>query len=202
MRNENRGTVAHRSEKKTNPLLATAVAVGGAGVLFAAPAAALLASPAEAHAAPTDSVGDLLGCVVGSVLRGSCVGATQNAVTPAAVSAESPLTDPLLNIAGEIPVLNLFIGNGADGSAFHPNGFNGGIFAGSGGNGYSPGTPGANGGRGGSAGLFIGDGGAGGNGANGDATHAGGNGGAGGAAFIGNGGAGGNGGNGGTGPTA
>jgi hypothetical protein len=98
--------------------------------------------------------------------------------------------DPFLDLAGRIPILDIFIGNGADGTAFNPNGANGGLLIGSGGDGYSSTTVGTAGGNGGNAGFFIGHGGSGGAGANGDATHAGSDGGSGGngATFIGNGG--------------
>jgi hypothetical protein len=46
-------------------------------------------------------------------------------------------SDPFLNLAGGIPILNIFIGNGADGTAFNPNGANGGLLIGSGGDGPS-----------------------------------------------------------------
>ena len=64
-----------------------------------------------------------------------------------------------MDIAGQIPILNDFVGNGADGTASHPDGYNGGILIGNGGNGYSPTTPGANGGNGGNGGMVFGSGG-------------------------------------------
>ena len=47
------------------------------------------------------------------------------------------LLDPLFDIAGLIPGLNIFVGNGVDGTATIPNGGNAGILAGNGGNGFS-----------------------------------------------------------------
>jgi len=73
------------------------------------------------------------------------------------------------------------IGNGADGTAAHPDGYPGGLLDGNGGNG-------ADGGDGGNAGLLAGTGG---HGADGTADHP--NGGNGGDAYVGNGGNGGNG---------
>ena len=70
--------------------------------------------------------------------------------------------DPIFEFFGAIPFVKIFIGNGADGTAAHPNGGNAGWFAGNGGDGFSPTVPGTNGGNGGSAGWFIGDGGKGG----------------------------------------
>ena len=112
--------------------------------------------------------------------------------------------DPLLGIAGQIPVLNIFIGDGADGTAAHPDGGNAGMFLGNGGAGYTPTTVGATGGNGGNGG-FLGNGGTGGTGGPGGfsslgAAIAGGDGGDGGhGGFIGSGGNGGAGGNGATG---
>ncbi|WP_293059131.1 PGRS repeat-containing protein [Mycobacterium sp.] len=85
------------------------------------------------------------------------------------------------------------IGNGAPGTAAHPDGGAGGLLFGDGGAGWNSTAAGVAGGNGGSAGLF-GDGGAGGNGG---AGAAGGDGGAGGY-LIGDGGVGGNGGDGST----
>ena len=59
------------------------------------------------------------------------------------------------------------VGNGADGTAAHPNGYDGGILSGNGGNGYSePAGSGLPGGNGGNAGM-RGNGGNGGNGGSG-----------------------------------
>src|SRR4051794_28690215 len=194
-----RVTGAHRSQRKARPLAATVATIGGAGMILAAPAVALLANPAQAQAAPTDGIEDLLGCAVTSLTQGdSCLTDLSDARTRN-VTDSRMYYDPFLDVAGAIPGLNTFIGNGADGTAAHPDGFNAGLFIGNGGDGYSPTEVGAAGGNGGNGAMF-GNGGAGGNGADGDATHAGGSGGAGGAAgSIGNGGIGGIGGDGGTG---
>jgi hypothetical protein len=45
----------------------------------------------------------------------------------------------LVNTVGEIPVVKIFIGNGADGTASHSNGHNGGILLRSGGAGFDGG---------------------------------------------------------------
>jgi hypothetical protein len=202
-RSNYRGTGAHRPQKKARPLVATAAAVSGAGLLLAGPAAALLANPGEAHAAPgtpapQQPITSLFGCVLGSANPAENCDAGDNVASARGLGNGLALAnlDPFLDIAGGIPILNIFVGNGADGTALHPNGYNGGFFIGSGGDGLSATTAGTNGGTGGKAGLIFGKGGAGGNGANGDATHVGGNGGNGGAGamFIGNGGSGGSGG--------
>ena len=131
--------------------MATATVIGGAGFVLGAPAAVLMAA-SEAQAAP---------------------------VLPAPLQFEIPgldffgtgglsaaLLDPFFDMAGLIPGLNMFIGNGVDGTATSPNGGNAGLFAGNGGNGFSRVIPGTgDGGNGGNGGLFIGDGGNGGNGA-------------------------------------
>jgi len=186
----------HRAQRKSHPFAATAAAVGGAGLVVAAPAAALLAMPGRAQAAPAPT--GLIGCVL--TLNGDCLD-NQSTAIGSSLTDGMATAEPFLDIASGIPIVNIFIGNGADGTAAHPNGFNGGIFAGSGADGYSPTTAGANGGRGGNAGIFYGNGGRGGDGADGNSLVAGGNGGGGGngSMFIGNGGAGGNGGQGGNG---
>ena len=58
----------HVGQKKARPLV---IAIGGAGLLLAAPAAALLANPGAAQAAPAD---DLFGCVL-APLGSDCLGA-------------------------------------------------------------------------------------------------------------------------------
>ncbi|MDF2830275.1 MAG: Uncharacterized protein K0R01_3558, partial [Mycobacterium sp.] len=76
------------------------------------------------------------------------------------------LLNPLFDVAGMIPLLNVFIGNGIDGTAANPNGGAAGLFAGNGGDGFSRTIAGTGrGGIGGAAGLFIGNGGRGGAGA-------------------------------------
>ncbi|WP_415837764.1 PGRS repeat-containing protein, partial [Smaragdicoccus niigatensis] len=82
--------------------------------------------------------------------------------------------------------------NGADGTADHPDGQNGGLIRGNGGNGYDSTTDGVSGGNGGSGGRFSGNGG---NGGDGGSAAAGGNGGNAGR-LRGDGGSGGNGGSG------
>src|SRR5882757_2456748 len=198
-----RGTGSRRGRKQVRPFAATTALIGGAGVVLGAPVAALFIGSGVAQAAPlvsppSDLCTSLVGCnnpsasLTGSSLFGPSAALT---IVPAGPSVADPFgfTNAFFNLAGAIPGLNLFIGNGADGTAAHPDGFNGGLFAGSGGNGFSPTAVGASGGNGGSAGLFVGNGGAGGAGADGNFFTVGGNGGNGGAAgmFVGNGGAGG-----------
>ena len=208
-----RVTDSQRSRRR--PLAATAAAIGGAGLVLGAPAAALVAAPA-AQAAPVASVPqqlpDLGGLFGGLDLFG---GSGLGGLT-------SLFPSTFLDFAGFIPGLNIFIGNGADGLLPGADGGDAGLFIGNGGNGadgiFNPLTGTSNdGGNGGNAGIFFGDGGNGGDGVNGrpaeyllgaqilpaaEATD-GGNGGSG-AFFIGNGGAGGNGGEGrdGVNPTA
>ena len=176
----NRGTGSRRSRKPRRPLAATAAAIGGAGIVLAAPGAAFMAAP-EAQAQTGIAIIDSLFGLTGlSGVSGTLVGTATG------------LEDTFFAIAGQIPILNAFIGNGADGTAENPDGGNAGIIAGNGGTGYSftvaadgAAAFGAAGGNGGNAGLFIGNGGNGGNGGPGNALLAtpvpGGNGGNGGA---------------------
>src|SRR5690349_1319936 len=105
------------------PLLTAAVAIGSAGLILGAPCAGL------AHAAPVlapQQFGNLgnLGNLFGS---GGLSG-----------------FDAVFGFFNMVPIVNMFISNGADGTAQHPDGFNGGMLFGRGGNGFSPTTPGAN----------------------------------------------------------
>jgi hypothetical protein len=82
-RSNYRGTGAHRSQKKARPLVATAAAVGGAGLVLAGPAAALPANPVEAHAAPAiptpqQPITNLFGCALGSATPGENCDAGDN----------------------------------------------------------------------------------------------------------------------------
>ncbi|WP_344994487.1 PGRS repeat-containing protein, partial [Tsukamurella soli] len=70
---------------------------------------------------------------------------------------------PLVAALGQIPVVDVFIGDGTNGTATDPDGGAGGLLIGDGGAGYDETAAGVSGGDGGSAGL-IGDGGAGGSG--------------------------------------
>lgn len=118
------------------------------------------------------------------------------------VSVEAASANPLLD-AINTPTMTLLgrplIGDGANGTASHPNGGAGGLLWGNGGNGFSQPAGGGTGGYGGDAGL-VGNGGAGGNGgaANGSGTGGQGGGGGNGGWLWGNGGKGGTGGLGGT----
>src|SRR3954466_8268126 len=147
-----RGKGRHRAQTKSRRLVATAAAVGGAGLVLSAPAAALLAMPGEAHAAPALPIPtSLFGCFLGSTVGDECL-AGDNAGLAASLTEGLATAQPFLDMAGGIPIVNIFIGNGADGTAAHPNGFNGGLLIGNGGNGFSPTTVGASGGSGGRGG--------------------------------------------------
>jgi hypothetical protein len=112
------------------------VAIGGAGIALSAPAAALLVNPGVAQAAPPPASDPLC------PLFGSCMPASVGS-TVASLAGPGNLADPFgvptafFGLAGAIPIVNVFIGNGGGGTAVHPVGFNGGIFA------ASPCRPGA-----------------------------------------------------------
>ena len=117
-----------RSRRPARPLVATAAAIGGAGLVLAAPGAALMANPAEAQAQPIDL----------SALTSLFGGSFAIPLTPAGLVGTAGSTfDPILDIATAIPFLNLFVGNGPDGTAASPNGGNAiGLFVGNGGDGF------------------------------------------------------------------
>ena len=146
--------------RSIRPLATTAAVIGGAGVVLCAPGAALLVAPAAQAApyvsAPASPPNDL--CVVMTGCNNIPAGNLFGAAALSAGTTTDPFT-ALFDLAGAIPGVNLLIGNGADGTAAHPNGFNGGLFAGSGGDGYSSTIAGADGGHGGNAGWFWGNGG-------------------------------------------
>src|SRR5690348_10706749 len=143
-----RGNGRHRAQAKSRRLVATAVAVGGAGLVLSAPAAALLAMPGEAHAAPlAPTPNGLFGCIVGTTTGDECL-AGDSAGLGDSLTASLATAQPFLDVAGGIPIVNIFIGNGADGTAAHPNGFNGGLLIGNGGNGFNATGVGASGGAG------------------------------------------------------
>jgi hypothetical protein len=153
------------SERSRKQLVAV---IGGVGVVLAAPAAGLMA-PSEAHAAPVIPVPQQV--IPGFAFFGSS-------------GLSAALLDPIFDIFGLVPGLNIFIGNGADGTATSPNGGNAGLLFGNGGNGFSRTIPGTgDGGNGGAAGqggfvpFFTGSGTLG-KGGNGGAGGAGGDGGA------------------------
>jgi hypothetical protein len=160
-------------------MLATAAFIGGAGIMAAASVVAFLAAPA-ASAQPQSR------CAT-SVLTTTCassdptLGDGSIAELAARLTARSPsdpfaslLNSPVMDFAGRVPLLTLFVGNGMDGTSLHPNGFNGGFFIGNGGDGLNSTTPCVPGGNGGN-GWLIGSGGKCGNGysdirTSGDAT--------------------------------
>ncbi|HEX7825967.1 MAG TPA: hypothetical protein VF477_13780, partial [Mycobacterium sp.] len=95
-RSSHRGTGGARSTMKARPL-ATAVAISGAGVVLAFPAAALLATPGVANATPSQC--QLPACLGGAApVTPSIFGAS---FAPALVS---PVADP---VAGLNPLINL-----------------------------------------------------------------------------------------------
>src|SRR5262245_19948565 len=100
------------SQSTVRPLAATAAAIGSAGLIIGAPAAGLLAAPGLAQAAPvvpaplqSGGLGDLFGSSGLSSLFGSGSGL--------GLGSFSSFLTPVFDIAGAIPVLNIFIGNGA-----------------------------------------------------------------------------------------
>src|SRR4051794_7455598 len=113
----------------TRPVKATVAAIGGAGIVLSAPAAALLAAPPESAAQSTASLTSLFGPNLGGIA--------------------GQVLNPIFTIAGLVPGLNIFIGNGLDGTAANPNGGKAGILAGNGGRGFSTTKPGTKGGNGG-----------------------------------------------------
>src|SRR5882757_3353950 len=141
----NQGSGSHQAQRPVRHLVATAAVISGAGIVLGAPVAALFIGSGVAQAAPLVSAptdlcsSSVAGCNDPSATGSSLFGAS----TALAALPTGDLADPfgLMNaffdLAGAVPGLNLFIGNGADGTAAHPDGFNGGLFAGSGGNGYS-----------------------------------------------------------------
>ena len=69
-----RGKHRHASNRSRNlgrPLVTTVAAIGGTGLVLTAPAAALLANPGQAQAAPVIPT-DLFGCLL-SPLGGECL---------------------------------------------------------------------------------------------------------------------------------
>ena len=122
----NRGTDSRRSRKPKRPLLATAAAIGGAGLILATPGAALMAAPGKRRPRRWS--------------RRRCKQGDLDFFGTGGLSA-APF-DPIFELFGAIPFVKIFIGNGADGTAANPNGGNAGLFAGNGGDGFSPTVPG------------------------------------------------------------
>ena len=139
LQKSNRGGGSRRMRKPVRPLVATMI--GGAGIVLGAPVAALFTGSGVAQAAPlvsaplqppTDLCGGLIGCndlVASSVpSTGSSLFGGSAALTalPAGTNLGDPfgIANAFLDVAGTIPGLNLFFGNGADGTAAHPDGFN------------------------------------------------------------------------------
>src|SRR5690349_1087639 len=136
------------SKRTSKGIAATAAAIGSAGLILGAPAAGLLAAPGVAQAAPVVPA-PLQGIDFGNLFGSGGLGGF----------------DAIFGFFNAIPIVNIFISNGANGTADSPDGKPGGLLFGRGGDGFSPTVPGTNGGNGGSAGFFLGSGGNGGNGA-------------------------------------
>lgn len=128
-------------------------------MVLALPVAALLAGAGVANTTPDpgpEQCSQLPLCLGGTLDPVACsvFGLANLTVNLTQVGTFDPLAlaNPFLDIAWVIPILNVFVGNGIDGSALHPNGFNGGLLIGRGGDGFSQTTAGANGGDRGSGG--------------------------------------------------
>ena len=139
---------SYRGTHRTEPGKATATTLavlGGASLFLAVPAAALMAGSGVANAAPAEESAQctqLPACLGGgsTPTAPSLFGPATFALALAPDSATNDLVDlfnPFVDLAGAIPIVNIFVGNGTDGTAFNPNGGNGGLFIGSGGDGYS-----------------------------------------------------------------
>lgn len=153
--------------------------IAGAGIMLAVPAAALLFGSASAHAdttaAPPQPLGTVAGCSTLTCLLGQpgpshaapqtspTAAASAAQVTPAAFATSG--IDPIAQFVEActfIPVVNIFIGNGANGLIPGSNGGNGGLLMGNGGRGADGLLPDTAGGNGGNGGLWWGNGGDGG----------------------------------------
>jgi hypothetical protein len=169
--------------KVGDPYLTAGVALAGAGLLRATPPSTPSPAPVPAvrlasvdamlvPLSPPCSLGATIGCSTTDTLFGtSFVGPSPNALLDAAgggSGAGNPPADPvfaLIGLAGQIPILNIFIANGANapldcmGAAC--NGGNAGLLIGYGGRGGNgapgvkggPGQPGGNGGKSGTGGF-------------------------------------------------
>jgi hypothetical protein len=91
---------AHGTGRTRKPLVAAVAALGGAGVVLVAPGAALMTAP-QVQAAPVFSAPQQL--IPGFDFFGDG-------------GLSAALLDPFFEIAGLIPVLNIFVGNGVDGT--------------------------------------------------------------------------------------
>src|SRR6202171_5900656 len=181
-----------------------ALALASSGTVQAAPVLGPPLSPVTSLESPTTGLQCLMTATGCGPTGSSTFVLTPNPPTPTALAAAlfSPtgLNDPLYNLIGIgnfIPIVNIFVSNGANGTpGTGANGGNGGLLIGYGGAGGS-GAAGQVGGSGGQGGFFFGSGGAGGAGGTGAAGGGGGN--AGTLALFGHGGNGGGGGEGGAG---
>jgi hypothetical protein len=86
----------HLRQKKARSL---GVTIGGAGLLLAAPAAALIVNPVAAQAAPQQPIDDLFGCALEAPLGADCLGA-DNVAVASTLTDGLALGDPFLDLAG------------------------------------------------------------------------------------------------------
>jgi hypothetical protein len=121
-------------------LLATTAAVGGAAVVAVVPAVALFAAPAaQAQTDATCTFTSLALCATtaagpapSSTTMTTLFGPAANVDTRSATNAigspddllaallQSVVDSPAFTIVSAIPLLNIFAGNGGDGTAAHP----------------------------------------------------------------------------------
>ena len=141
----NRGTGAHRrSRKPKRPFVATAAAIGASSIALVAPGAALMNAPeAQAQTNPLDPILALFGPALGGIpgLGGA-----------SSFDVADPIFTTIGDVGGLIPIVNIFVSNGAPGTNASINPVTGVV---------TPATAGGN------AGFLCCNGGAGGNGANG-----------------------------------
>jgi len=111
--------------RRSRPLVATAAAIGGAGIVLGAPAAGLLLAPA-AQAAPQVQfaqvpLDSLLGSF-GSIFGAGAASPTPNGLLAAAVDPFNQISNGFLDTAGAIPIFQHLCWERVDGNALHPNG--------------------------------------------------------------------------------
>ena len=141
----NRGTGAHRrSRKPKRPFVATAAAIGASGIALVAPGAALMANAPEAQAqTPLDPSSPFSGPRLGGIPGAG-------GANPLAIA--DPIFTVIGDIGGAIPIFDIFVSNGANGTNASINPVTGAVTQAT---------------AGGNAGFFCCNGGAGGNGADG-----------------------------------
>ncbi|ORB84998.1 PE family protein, partial [Mycobacterium kansasii] len=153
---------AVRAATATAAAPTTQVLAAGADEVSAA-VAALFSSHAQAYQALSHQTAALHDQFVAALNGAAGAYTTAEAANAVPLQNLQPGLLGLVNAPTEALTGRPLIGNGANGTAAHPNGGAGGLLYGNGGNGFSPTTPGQRGGTGGAAGL-IGNGGDGGSG--------------------------------------